>query len=678
MRLKSFQIENFRSINNSGPVKAARVTALLGRNESGKTNLLLALRSLKSSDGLHPLSKTKDFPRHRRLEECTDQTVAVKTTWELSEVERTELTTIFPRCKNVKEIEVGRTYAAKRWVKFTNLKPIDLSKETIANSAKKLRAALLKAAEGLEEAPQKKLEQAAAKFEEEIVAEEDPIDWGVTALKALTSFRQAVADANTRLADQADATLGDLEELAKTLAGDEEAHKKACNWIVEKLPVFIYLDEYPELPGHQNIAQYLDRKSKGDQNLTEADRNFEKLCKVAGLAPQQLQELFTQRDQETRNQLANRAGAVVTSEIRRLWKDRQLTVRFNLDAEHMDTFVSDPTATYPVEVNFDDRSRGFKWFFSFYMTFAADTKGGSAENAILLLDEPGLYLHAMSQGDLLHHLWRDFSNQIIYTTHSPFMVPTRDLDSVRTVNIGQETGTTATNDPTGDSRTLFPLQSALGYSLAQSLFVGPKNLVVEGVTDYWILSSISSYLAEAGNTKLDPELTITPGGGAQRIPYMVALLTSEQLTVLVLLDHEKQSSDTKGELVRAKLIREENVVFVTEAFENDVVQEADLEDLLDPAVYEALVRESYSGELKGKKLVLNPKIPRITKRFEAALADLGIEFHKTRPARLLLNRMAAKPADVVNSKVADRFELLFNKINTRLAKHASRGREPFR
>jgi hypothetical protein len=51
--------------------------------------------------------------------------------------------------------------------------------------------------------------------------------------------------------------------------------------------------------------------------------------------------------------------------------------------------VSDPNATYDVEVNLDDRSRGFQWFFSFYITFFADTKGGDAENAILLLDEPG-------------------------------------------------------------------------------------------------------------------------------------------------------------------------------------------------------------------------------------------------------------------------------------------------
>ena len=63
--------------------------------------------------------------------------------------------------------------------------------------------------------------------------------------------------------------------------------------------------------------------------------------------------------------------------------------------------------------NLDERSRGFQWFFGFYMIFSADTQGGEKDGAILLLDEPGLYLHAKSQGDLLRHLENDFKNQIL-------------------------------------------------------------------------------------------------------------------------------------------------------------------------------------------------------------------------------------------------------------------------
>ncbi|MBF4302299.1 AAA family ATPase, partial [Vibrio anguillarum] len=225
---------------------------------------------------------------------------------------------------------------------------------------------------------------------------------------------------------------------------DGEQEKKARNFIMECLPVFVYIDEYPHLDGHQNLS--ILSQHRQNHQLTAEDEGFIKLCKVADIDPSKLQELAS--DPETRNQLVNRAGAVVTSEIRRLWTDRELKVRFNLDGNFFDTYVSDPTSTYDVEVNLNERSRGFRWFFSFYITFFADTHGGDAENAIILLDEPGLYLHAKSQSDLLKHLDDDFSNQIIYTTHSPFLVPTKQLSTVKTVNICQEKGTTVTNDPT--------------------------------------------------------------------------------------------------------------------------------------------------------------------------------------------------------------------------------------
>jgi len=86
----------------------------------------------------------------------------------------------------------------------------------------------------------------------------------------------------------------------------------------------------------------------------------------------------------------------------------------------------------------------------------------------------------LSKADLLRHFTVDFKNQIIYTTHSPFMVPTDNLDAIRTVSIEQDSGTTVSNDPTGDSRTLFPIQAALGYSMSQSIFLGANTLIIKG------------------------------------------------------------------------------------------------------------------------------------------------------------------------------------------------------
>jgi predicted ATPase len=531
VKLISFRVQNYRSINDSGDIAVGKLTSLVGRNESGKTNLLLALQTLNPAGGIKDLLPIKNFPRQRRLGECTDGTPVVSTTWELNAKEQSDLVAMFPRAVGVTHLEIGRSYKAVRTVEFVGLKRVAFSADEVAAKLGKIQPVSEAEIEKLEETQQASAKAALEQLATTLVKISVPTDWAAHAAPVLAAFRKTLAAASITLPNREDGLLSELEDLASQISKDGPAWQAARNWAETLLPIFIYVDDYPELTGHQNIAEYLGRKQANPNQLNESDRNFEKMCKVADLNPEQFHQLRSQNDHETRNQLANRAGAIVTSELRRLWKDRQLKVRFSPDADHLDTFISDPNSVYDVEVNLDERSRGLKWFFSFYITFSADTKGGDAQNAVLLLDEPGLYLHALSQGDLLHHLAADFENQIIYTTHSPFMVSTENLDAIRTVSIGQETGTIVSNDPVGDSRTLFPIQAALGYSLSQSLFVGPNNLIVEGVTDFWMLSSISSYLESIGKTGLPEGMVLTPAGGAQKIPYMVALLTSERLQV---------------------------------------------------------------------------------------------------------------------------------------------------
>lgn len=668
MELKSFRVRNFRSINDSGEIEVSRITALLGRNESGKSNVLRALHSLNPADGFKALSPIKDFPRHRKLAECSDSTPVVDSNWQLTAFEQKQIAEIWPAAQGVSEVTVGRSYGTKRYVGI-DVPEGSFDLAAIKADARKIDAAVKAKASKLTDDAKAELERASDAFVAAVGVGANAAKWAAAATPALAALRQALAAADTELTDAQDQKVIALEEMAEAIPGNEEAHARAREWVIGRLPKFMFLEDYPEIKGQQDITQFLQRKSAGTPS--PADVNFEKLCKVAGLSPEQLQTLLQKNDQETRGQLANRAGSVVTTAIRKRWKDRELKVRFNLDGQHFETLISDPNNTYDVEVNLDERSRGFQWFFAFYIVFAADTEDGEAEGAILLLDEPGLYLHARSQGDLLRHLEDDFANQIVFTTHSPFMVPTHQLDWVRTVNIAEEAGTTVSNDPTGDARTLFPLQAALGYDLAQSLFVGPNNLVVEGVTDFWMLSAVSTRLSEQGKVGLDERLTVTPAGGAQKVHYMVALLTSEQLKVLVLFDDEKDAKATRDDLVKGKLIRSDSVVFVSEGFET-APTEADIEDLLDPAVYEKLVREAYAKELKGKTLELNSRIPRIARRFEAAFDVLSIPFHKTRPSRLFLQKMATDPSSVLPAESEARFERLCKAINESLSKHLSR------
>ncbi len=676
MELKSFRVVNYRSVNDSSDVEVGQRTALVGRNESGKTNLLLALESLNPPEGLQKLTFVKDFPRDRRKSEFSEDLRLIETTWELTGEEQVGLLETFPRAGGVSEVTVARDYQGSRLVGFKGLGKLVVDETVVRENLGKVRRSVTSGLRGKDAAVSDRVKEILQVLSDGLTGQtNNPEEWAGETLASVESFRSELESVDFNLSDQAAKSINTIETLAQDIRNDEESLNLAVKWVVGRLPTFIYVSDYPELDGHQNLRGFVTRKNQG--SATEADRNFSKLAKVADLDPDALVHLLEQNYEE-RQLLTNRAGSVVTGKIREMWTDRKLTVRFNLDADHFDTLISDPNSPYAVEVNLNDRSRGFKWFFSFYTTFAADTAGGPAEEAILLLDEPGLHLHALAQRDLLDHFKNDFHNQIIYTTHSPFMVPTEELSSIRTVNIDEDAGTTVTNSPTGDERTLFPLQAALGYDLTQTLFVAEKNLVVEGVSDFWYLSSISDHLNEQKDgSGLLSDLIITPAAGAQKVPYMVALLTSQGLRVLVLMDDEPQTKNTKEELVKSKLIREESVVFTSEAFPVPPLGGADIEDLIDPAVFHRLVEETYAQELAGESLMLNEQIPRVVKRYEVAFKGVGKKFNKTRPAKLFLRRIAENPESVMNDDTRERFRQLFRSINRRLEAQVQRNRAPY-
>jgi predicted ATP-dependent endonuclease of OLD family len=162
--------------------------------------------------------------------------------------------------------------------------------------------------------------------------------------------------------------------------------------------------------------------------------------------------LLTERTQQGQQQ--------VFDDLRiRLWDDRHL-----------------------LSLGFEERSTGFRWFFSFLTAFSAYDRESSP--IIILLDEPGLGLHARAQKDLLRFIDQRLSKkcQVIYSTHSPFMVQPGNLERVRLAeDRGRNVGATITDNVLSTDRdTLFPLQGALGYDMAQHLFIAPHNLVVEG------------------------------------------------------------------------------------------------------------------------------------------------------------------------------------------------------
>ncbi len=195
MRLTSFQVTNYRSVRDSGLIKVEQITSLLGRNESGKSNLLRALHSLNPAEGFERLSPIKDFPRDQPLGECTDETIVLRTQWVLEESEREELTQIWPRAIASETINVLRAYGTTRSIGIPK-HDLELAEKEVTSKLKKVVAALGALVDGMpDDDPKKeKLSQSAVEFAGTTQRETGSVrDWATRIVDGTASIRKALA-----------------------------------------------------------------------------------------------------------------------------------------------------------------------------------------------------------------------------------------------------------------------------------------------------------------------------------------------------------------------------------------------------------------------------------------------------------------------------------------------------
>ena len=207
------------------------------------------------------------------------------------------------------------------------------------------------------------------------------------------------------------------------------------------------------------------------------------------------------------------------------------------DGQYLKVVIQDELG---VQIEVDQRSAGFQWLVSFFVVFFAEAKDAHA-NAILLLDEPGLSLHGLKQREFRQTISRlAEDNQTLYTTHSPFLVGPDELDLVRVVEMtDRDEGTKVhTSVTASDPASLLPLQEALGYDLAQSLFAQQRNLVLEGLTDFWYFEATAQLLRDASLANLNQKIALLPANAAGKVVYFATILHANNLKVAALLDSD--------------------------------------------------------------------------------------------------------------------------------------------
>lgn len=654
MILKKVRIKDFQSIQDSNEFEIGEVTCLVGKNESGKTALLKALYRLNpiiSADA--SFDPVDDYPRHYmtnyldaiiedsgRHDIELEHPVVVHATYELDQSDIDAVAAVYgPGWLKGDPPTITLRKGYENVITVSNLK---LAKDEIIKY-------LVDSAD-LSQMLKNRLNSQSVENMAEILHAQDEQTSSVT---RLTESLEGISEAG-------------LDELV-------------YNILKDRIPKFLYFDEYYQLCGQDNLDALMDRLTSG--SLRESDHPLLGLIELAGLDINQI------RDPKRTETLIARlevAENILTQRVLPYWsQNRHLRMKFGIlpaqsdDPEGMQsginiwTRVTD-TARH-VSTSLGTRSRGFVWFFSFLAWYSKVQK--EEENLILLLDEPGLSLHAKAQADLLHYFEAELRphHQLIYTTHSPFMVDPKRFDRVRIVqdlsidkNPGElaedEQGTrviTDVLDATSDS--LFPLQGALGYDIYQTLFVGPNCVIVEGVSDLLYIQTISTILQESGRDGLSSDWTVTPVGGADKVPTFVALIGAQSnLMIAVLIDYQKSGKQKIENLYKRKLLERKNVLTYAEYVG---CREADVEDMFGSEFYIRLVNGAFEAAIDHADL---PPGHRVVCRLEQYLRDTplpnGDRFNHYRPALYFSKNLSAL-VDELTDSVLDRFQRAFDALN---------------
>ena len=275
-------------------------------------------------------------------------------------------------------------------------------------------------------------------------------------------------------------------------------------------------------------------------------------------------DAVTRKDTQVLNSLQNAAVEIVTKDFKeintQLISDNNFKIQMSIDTGvgKLEFWITN-SASGASCLRLSDESDGMSWFLSLYLRlYDYFKKNDDDTEYILLLDEPNIYLHASAQRDLLEKVFKDKLKdvQIIYSTHSPYLIDACDPYSLRIVDKVDETKIYNTPqdykcDGNKDINVFDPVLISLGINVNNQLLLShtDKVLVVEGVLDYYILSAMKDILKINDDT-----IKIIPSYGAPKVPMLAGYLFGLGYNILAILDYDGQGNNA------IKVMREKNDV----------------------------------------------------------------------------------------------------------------------
>lgn len=657
MLLVSVKVGPFKSINIPQDVIIDKeVTVLVGMNESGKTVFLQSLEKSNDALGISIFNPIDDYPRKDLpsylKRHKTNPAEVTKITYCLSDEEIADLNKEFKTA-----LKSGFQFSVTH--KYDNQKSVDIE------------------------------------------VDEKPVIESLSAQLSSSEAQKAVKEASSLrdipailkdidLTSEDKEILTTIEDRVKKTKWESVTESEVWECLRLRVPKFLYFSDYDLLPSKINLRDLSNRvdQAKSDSKfLTQKHRAILALLRMADIS---IDDFTKPGGYEPLKAKIEGISIGLTDQIMKFWKqneDLEVEVDIKPDPEDEPPFNNEPNLYLRIKnlrhrgvsTPFEQRSRGFIWFFSFLVWFDSvqhqiATSGILEQrNLILLLDEPGLSLHAMAQDDFLRYI-DDLAakHQVIYTTHSPFMVHPDRLNQVRVVEDQKKIGTVISDNlSASDPRTIFPLQAALGWTIAQNLFISERNLLVEGPSELIYLKSISDLLETQGRTSLRNDVTIVPVGGLDKVVTFVALLGANGLKLAILHDYHGIPEQKLIDLVKQKIISPKVILNASQFRDLSNIgksgQPTDIEDLFDPSLYIKIFNEAFVNQLKGTVIRESDLSPgdRIVDRIERYINAKGIQIRPSGGFNhySVASYFASNPPKSLDADTLRRFDELFKTVN---------------
>ena len=663
MKLTKARIQNYRSIIDTGEFDIEELkTIMVGPNEAGKTVILRALQQLNKPSEVAGFDVLRDYPRSMYNDISTKKVLPKDVTvvtgyYELEESDKVLIPEEFKECqykvyKNIDNELYHSLENAPSKVYFKDIKG-DLTR-MLAHLDKQFK---------VENPENEELSKTPSELIKSIIG-----TWSdYTSISGENETKlNAFLEKNFALVEEGNAKEeGRYSKLLEQIKFNSK-RDEVLSILSKREPVFILFNNYFKVKPSVHLEHLAKRT---EQNLLDDEYyDYGNLCllKLLGFTARELSDLGStvspnESDREalqkykdkldSRSYQLNAASVRLTEEIRKVWMpnpDRPEAdkLKVTADGQYLKVVVEDDIG---VDIELDQRSEGFQWLVSFFVVFFAEAMD-KHKNAILLLDEPGMSLHGLKQRDFRDTISRlAETNQTIYTTHSPFLVGPDELDIVKVVEMknrkeGTKVHTTiSSSDPAG----LLPLQEALGYDLAQSLFSQQRNLILEGITDYWYVDATANLLRESKDENLNDKIALVFANSAGKVVYYATILYAHNLKVAALLDSDSAGDQAAQQENLVHTLGNKNILR-TKDFVADVPK-AEIEDLLRETLI-GIVKKEYGVDTKtisdsqpNRPIIdiFSAEVPNFSKY---KLAKMYIKWTKENEAKKL------KPTELANWK----------------------------